>query len=173
MGVHLLRTFFNCWVQPLRQWVTTLWLYSGPSCPDCPFFEELCDAETNTQIHMVLDHRANLNPEAGPVPLREGVDSTRVSPFGSFFWLFVQFHPLTALVLLLMVLGMLTVHHGGSPCPRTRRRGRQTMPIMRSFGHGNREGRPRVPPERRRWHRGRTPPPNLNPQTRRKDRRGK
>jgi hypothetical protein len=120
MGVHLLRTFFNCWVQPLRQWVTTLWLYSGPSCPDCPFFEELCDAEINTQIHMVLDHRADLNPEAGPVPLREGVDSTRVSPFGSFFLVVCAISSSHYSRVVAHGLGYLTVHHGGSPCPRTR-----------------------------------------------------
>jgi hypothetical protein len=45
-----------------------MWLYSGPSCLNCSFFEELSEAEINTQIHKVLDHGANLNPEAGPTP---------------------------------------------------------------------------------------------------------
>jgi hypothetical protein len=38
--------------------------------------------EINTKIHQVLDPGANPNPGAGPVPLQEGVSSTRVSMFG-------------------------------------------------------------------------------------------
>jgi hypothetical protein len=85
MGVNLLWTFFSRRVQPLHQWVTTMWMYLGPSCPDCPFSEELGDAEINTWIHRVLAHRADLNPRASPAPLREGVDCTRVSPLGPIF----------------------------------------------------------------------------------------
>jgi hypothetical protein len=55
------------------------------SDPDHSFPEELCDVEINTQILMVLDHGVNLNPGAGPAPLREGVASTRVSLLGSIF----------------------------------------------------------------------------------------
>jgi hypothetical protein len=35
--------------------------------------------EINTWICKVLDHGDDLNPEAGPAPLIEGVASTRVS----------------------------------------------------------------------------------------------
>jgi hypothetical protein len=37
--------------------------------------------EISTWIHMVLSHGADPNPRAGPTPLKEGVDSTRVSLF--------------------------------------------------------------------------------------------
>jgi hypothetical protein len=83
--VQLLQTFFSHRVQPLCQRVTIMWLYSGPSCPDSPFFVELGKAEINTCVHKVLSHRANLNPGAGPAPLMERVDSTRVSLRGSNF----------------------------------------------------------------------------------------
>jgi hypothetical protein len=53
-----------------------MWMYPVPSRPDCPFSEELSDTEINTQIHRILAHGANLNPEAGPTLLKEGVDNT-------------------------------------------------------------------------------------------------
>jgi hypothetical protein len=81
--MHLLRTLFSHRIQPHRQWVTKMWLYPGPSCPDRSLSEELGDAEINIRIHKVLDHEADLNPRAGPTPMREGVGSTRVSLFGS------------------------------------------------------------------------------------------
>jgi hypothetical protein len=56
-----------------------------PSCPNHPFSEELSNAEINTCIHRVLTHGVNLNPGAGPTPLREVVDSTRVSLFAFAF----------------------------------------------------------------------------------------
>jgi hypothetical protein len=42
----------------------------------------------------VLDHRVNLNPGAGPAPLREGVVSTGVSLFGfvSVAYAILSFH---------------------------------------------------------------------------------
>jgi hypothetical protein len=60
-----------------------LWLYPGSSCFEDSFSKKLSVVEINIRIHMVLDHVANLNPEAGPTPLREGVVSTKVSLFGS------------------------------------------------------------------------------------------
>jgi hypothetical protein len=50
--------------------------------------------EINTWIHKVLDHGANLDPGAGPAPLREGVASTRVSLFGSVLatYVILSFH---------------------------------------------------------------------------------
>jgi hypothetical protein len=85
MGVHLLLTFFSHQVQLLHQRVIPMWLNLRPSCPDRPFFEELGAMEINTWIHKVLARGANLNPGAGPVPLREGVDKTRVSQLESVF----------------------------------------------------------------------------------------
>jgi hypothetical protein len=35
-GVNLLRTFFSHRVQLLHQRATTMWMYPGSSCPDCP-----------------------------------------------------------------------------------------------------------------------------------------
>jgi hypothetical protein len=75
-GADLLQTFFSCRVQLLYQREITMWMYPVPSCPDCPFSEELSDTEINTQIHRILAHGANLNPEAGPTLLKEGVDNT-------------------------------------------------------------------------------------------------
>jgi hypothetical protein len=66
--VHLLRTFCNRWVQPLKQRAIKMWLYPGPSCLDCSFFNELSNAEINTHIHMVLDHGGDLNPGAALPP---------------------------------------------------------------------------------------------------------
>jgi hypothetical protein len=80
--------------------------------------------EINTWIHKVLAHGADLNPGAGPVPLREGVDKTRVSQLESVFWPFAQFYPLTTLIFSRRVLRMLTARHGGSPCPRTWQNGK-------------------------------------------------
>jgi hypothetical protein len=85
MGVNLLLTFFSRRVQSLHQGATTMWMYPKPSCPDRPFSEELGDVEINTQIHKVLAHGADLNPGAGPAPLREGVDNPRVSLFAFTF----------------------------------------------------------------------------------------
>jgi hypothetical protein len=62
-----------------------MWLYLEPSCPDYPFSKELGDVEINTWIRKVLDHGVDLNPGAGPAPLREGVASTSVSLFRSIF----------------------------------------------------------------------------------------
>jgi hypothetical protein len=56
-----------------------VWMYPGPSCLDCPFFEELDDAEINTRIHRVPAHGIDLSPRVGLAHLREGVDITRVS----------------------------------------------------------------------------------------------
>ncbi len=56
-----------------------MWMYPGPSSPDHPSSEELSAVEINTQMRKVLDLGANPNSGAGPVPLQEGVASTRVS----------------------------------------------------------------------------------------------
>jgi hypothetical protein len=49
MGMHHLRTFFSCWIQPLRQWVTKIWLYPGLSCLDHPFSKKLSEEKINTR----------------------------------------------------------------------------------------------------------------------------
>jgi hypothetical protein len=53
----------------------TMWMYLGPSYPNCPVFEELGDTEINTWIRVVLAHGANLNLVSGPILLREWVDT--------------------------------------------------------------------------------------------------
>jgi hypothetical protein len=95
-GVHLLWIFFCCRIQPLRQRVIKMWLYLGPFCLGHSFSEELSETEINTCIHKVLDHGANLDPEASPAHLREGVASTRVSLFRS----------------ILVTCAILSSHHG-------------------------------------------------------------
>jgi hypothetical protein len=77
--MNLVQTFFTHPIHLLHQRVTTMWMYSGPSCTDCPFSMELGDVEVNTWIHKVLAHGSDQNPGANPAPLREGVDSIRVS----------------------------------------------------------------------------------------------
>jgi hypothetical protein len=79
MCADLLWTFLSSRVKLLRQWGMTMWMYPGPSCPNRPFPEKLGDMEINTQIRRVLSHGANLNLDAGPAPLREGVDNTWIS----------------------------------------------------------------------------------------------
>jgi hypothetical protein len=74
--VDLLWTLYSHRVQPLCQLEMSMWMYSGPSCPDYPFSEELGDTEVNTQVHGFLAHGAILNLGTGPVPLREGVNNT-------------------------------------------------------------------------------------------------
>jgi hypothetical protein len=119
MGVHHLWTFFSRRFQPLCQRATKMWPYPGPSCPDCPFFKELSNAEINTWIHRVLAYEANLNPRAGPAPLREGVNSTMVSPVRIFLPA-CAIYPIITLVSLRKVLGMLVARRGASTCPRMR-----------------------------------------------------
>jgi hypothetical protein len=90
MGAVFLWTFFSHQVQPLCQWVMTMWMYLGSSCPDRPFSLELGNVEINTQIHRVLAPQAYLNLRAGPTRLREGVDSTKVRPLGPILGLLCQ-----------------------------------------------------------------------------------
>jgi hypothetical protein len=121
MGVHLLWTFFIRQIQLVEQQVTKMWLHPRPSCPDRSFCEKLGDVEINTQIHKVLAYGADLSFGAGPTLMREGVDSTRVSPFGYVFFLqFAQFHPLIVLVTSCSISSMLISCRGASTCPRAR-----------------------------------------------------
>jgi hypothetical protein len=73
--MDILRTFVSHHVEPLHQRDKTMWMYPGPSCPDCPFSVELDGTEVNTHIRGVLAHGANLIFGSGPVPSREGVDN--------------------------------------------------------------------------------------------------
>jgi hypothetical protein len=59
-----------------------MWKHPGMSYPNCPYSEKLSVAEINAQIHKVLDLGVNLNPGAGPVPVRRGITSVRVSTLG-------------------------------------------------------------------------------------------
>jgi hypothetical protein len=60
-----------------------MWMYSGPSCLNRSFSEELRVAEINTWVHNILYHGANLNLGASPSLLREVVASARASLLGS------------------------------------------------------------------------------------------
>jgi hypothetical protein len=75
-------------------------LYLGSSCPDRSFSEELSAAEIISHVHKVLDHGANPNPRANPVPLQEGVVSIRVSLFEpiSMAYTLLSFHHAHGLV---------------------------------------------------------------------------
>jgi hypothetical protein len=96
-------------------------MYPGPTCTDHPFFEELGDAEINTRIHKVLAHGLDQNPGAGPVPLREGVDCTRVSPLEpARIWLFMQISVSKHTQVLVQGLGCARRAPRGLHCPRTR-----------------------------------------------------
>jgi hypothetical protein len=74
-GMHLLWTFFSCWIQPLQRQRTKMWVYPGSSCPDCPTSEELSPVEVEAQIHKVMDLEVNLNPDPYLVHLRRGIVS--------------------------------------------------------------------------------------------------
>jgi hypothetical protein len=69
-------------------------MYLGPSCPDCPSFEELSTADVDAQIHKVMDLRVNLNPRVSPIPLRRGIASARVCMLGlvSVAFTILSFH---------------------------------------------------------------------------------
>jgi hypothetical protein len=71
-----------------------MWLYSGPSYPDCPFSEKLSAAEVDAWIHKVLDLRGKLNPRAGLAPLPGELASTKVSTLGpiSVAFMIISFH---------------------------------------------------------------------------------
>jgi hypothetical protein len=60
-------------------------MYPGSSCHNHPFSEELGVVEINAHIHRVLARGVDPNHRTGPAPLREGVDSTRVSLFAFAF----------------------------------------------------------------------------------------
>jgi hypothetical protein len=137
-GRNLLWAFFSRPVQPLHQWVTTMWMYPGPSYPDRPFSEELDYVEINTWIHRVLAHMVDLSTGAGPTPLTE---ACLHSPL-----VFAQFDLLMVLMSAHRISWMLVVRHGGSPYLMTRRGGKQTAPTMNGCGSGDRESGPRVLP---------------------------
>jgi hypothetical protein len=56
-----------------------MWLYPGPTYPDCPYPEELSVAEVDSQAHKVWDLGVNPNPGAGHAPLQGGVANSMVS----------------------------------------------------------------------------------------------
>jgi hypothetical protein len=81
-GMHLLQMFFSHG------------MYPGTSCPDRPSSEELSAAEVGPRIHKVLYLGVNPNSSAGPIPLRRGIASVRVSTLGLVLVAFVilSFH---------------------------------------------------------------------------------
>jgi hypothetical protein len=62
-----------------------MWAYLGSSYPDRPSSEELSVVEVEDWIHKVLNFGVNLAPGAGPVPLRSGIASIRVSSLGPIY----------------------------------------------------------------------------------------
>jgi hypothetical protein len=71
-----------------------MWTYLGPSCLERPSSEELNAVEGEARIHKVLDLAVSLTLSAGPVPLRRGINSVRVSTLGpiSTVFLILSFH---------------------------------------------------------------------------------
>jgi hypothetical protein len=59
-----------------------MWMYPRPSFPDRPSSNKLSAVEVETWIHKVLDLGVNPTPGAGPIPLRRGIASVRVSTIG-------------------------------------------------------------------------------------------
>jgi hypothetical protein len=88
-------------------------MYSGPSCPDRPFFTELGDVEINTRIRGVLAHGADMNFGSGPIPSREGFDSPWASPLEFTFVYLYQYLILNARMFLRRVSGIHAAPHGG------------------------------------------------------------
>jgi hypothetical protein len=126
-----------------------MWMYWGPSCLDRPFSTELGDTEINTQIQGIHAHGADLNLGSGSIPLREGVDSPRVSSLGFLFVYLCQFLFLTIHMFLRRVLGVLTVPYGGSPYLRMWQDGRPIMSIANECRHGGRGDGTGASPRRR------------------------
>jgi hypothetical protein len=120
-------------------------MYLGPTCPNHPFSEGFGHAEINTQIQMVLAPGANLNLGAGPTPLSEGVDSTRLSPPGPILGYLCHLWFLNAFMLLRRVSSVHIVPLGASPCSWTWR-GMETEkmgPLCHPVdGEGTRGGHP-------------------------------
>jgi hypothetical protein len=93
-GMHLLRTFFSCRIQRLRRQRTKMWTYPGPSCPNRPSSEELSAVEVEARIHKVLALGVIPTTGAGPIPLRRGIASVRISTLDPIFMAFMilSFH---------------------------------------------------------------------------------
>jgi hypothetical protein len=133
-GVDLLRTFFRRCVQLLRQREMTLWMYTGPSCPNRPFSTHLDDTDINTQIWGILAYVANLDFGSGPVPLRERVKNPWVSPVELTFIYLCQFLLFKACTFLCRISGTHTVSRRGSPYLRMWRGGRPTVSTANDYG---------------------------------------
>jgi hypothetical protein len=71
-----------------------MWMYPGPSCPYRPSSEKLSVVKVKAWIHKVLDLWVNPTPGVGPVPLRRGIASVRVSTLGpiSVAFTILSFH---------------------------------------------------------------------------------
>jgi hypothetical protein len=65
-------------------------MYSGPNCPDRPFYAELDDMEINNWIRGVFAYGDNQNFGSSTVPLREGVESSWMSLLKLTFCLLVS-----------------------------------------------------------------------------------
>jgi hypothetical protein len=85
-----------------------MWVDLGPSCPDCPFSEELGDTKVNTWVC-----EAVLNLGTGPIPLREGVNNPRVWSLRPSLDYLCQFWFLNVFVFLCRVSGMFAMPHDG------------------------------------------------------------
>jgi hypothetical protein len=59
-----------------------MWMYSGPSCPDCSFSVELVDAEVNTRVRRILALEVNRHSGFGLICLWDWVISPWVSSLG-------------------------------------------------------------------------------------------
>jgi hypothetical protein len=92
-----------------------MWMYSGPSCTDHPFFTELDSMKINTWIWGILAHGADQNFGSDLVPLREGVDSPSMSLFELTSVCLYQFLLLNTYTFLCRILGTCTSPHGGHP----------------------------------------------------------
>jgi hypothetical protein len=92
--MHLPRIFFSRQIQPLQSWMTKMWTYLGPSCPDRPSFKELSAVVVEAQIHKVLDFGVTPTLSVGPNPVQRGIASVRVSYLGPISTTFVilSFH---------------------------------------------------------------------------------
>jgi hypothetical protein len=137
MGADFLWTFFSRLVQPLSQREMTMWMYLGPSCPDCPFSLELDDTEINTLIQGVHARGADMNVVSSLAFLRERVNSSLVSLFELTSVCLCQFLLLSAYALLCRVLGTCVAPHMGSPYLRVWRGGRPTVPKTNGCGNGD------------------------------------
>jgi hypothetical protein len=135
-----------------------MWLYPGPSCPNCPSSEELSAVERLTPGSLKSWILGLVRTLGLALPLcKMGLPAPRVVCLVLFQWL-MRFYLFIALAALHRGLRAAVASHEMSTRLRMWLGGRQKMPSMRKRGLRKRGNRPVTPPIGRRRGRGCTLP---------------